>query len=76
MDGPKKYCHHQDCHHADLCREDKDCQYVPHYTNHPDYALKQNGHMMMMMMMMTVISDNLIVDSNNADIDDKKDEKY
>ena len=25
---------------------------------------------------MNMISDNLIVDSNNADIDDKKDEKY
>ena len=60
-----KNCHHLRFHRvnifsvlANLCGEDQDCQYVSHYSNHPNHALKpkrshhdDDGMMMMMTMM-------------------------
>ena len=57
-----KNCHHLRFHRvnifsvlANLCGEDQDCQYVSHYSNHPNHALKpkrshhDDGMMMTMM---------------------------
>ena len=49
------HLHHDSNQVANLCREDEDCQYVPHYANHPNHALKQKGHMRMIMVMMRMM---------------------